>query len=98
VTTNPDAAPSDEARRLTSVLELLPTIAGGGSAPLADKQHLLLVGNPSHPSLQFKKVGEFWSARVGLHHRALAVEREDAMVWVWIGSHDEYDRLLDKND
>ncbi|MGL4514649.1 MAG: hypothetical protein ACRCT8_16290 [Lacipirellulaceae bacterium] len=65
---------------------------------LADKQHRLLVGNLNHPSLQFKKAGGFWSARIGLHHRALAVERDDAMVWVWIGSHDEYDRLLDKND
>jgi hypothetical protein len=65
---------------------------------LADKQHRLLVSNPEHPSLRFKKVGEFWSVRVGIDYRALAVEEQDAMLWVWIGHHSEYDRLLDKND
>ena len=41
---------------------------------LADKNFRLLQRNPRHPSLQFKKVGNLWSARVGLAHRALAVE------------------------
>jgi len=40
---------------------------------LADKQFELLKRNPNHPSLQFKKVGGFWSARVSLSVRALAV-------------------------
>jgi hypothetical protein len=31
--------------------------------------------------------------RVGLAHRALAVEDGEAFLWVWIGSHDDYDRL-----
>ncbi len=50
--------------------------------------------NPRHPSLHFKKVGRFWSARVGLQHRALAVEVEDGLLWFWIGSHADYDRLV----
>lgn len=54
----------------------------------------LLLANPRHPSLHFKKVGKFWSARVGLAHRALAVEDDGDFIWVWIGSHDEYDRLI----
>ena len=33
------------------------------------------------------------SGAVGLHHRALAVEVDDGMLWVWIGTHAEYDRL-----
>jgi len=41
---------------------------------LADKNFRLLQSDPRHPSLQFKKVGTVWSARVGLAHRALAVE------------------------
>jgi hypothetical protein len=41
---------------------------------LADKNYALLKTNPQHPSLQFKKVGRFWSVRVGLRNRALAVE------------------------
>jgi hypothetical protein len=60
---------------------------------LADKRYELLKNDPRHPSLHFKKLGKFWSARVGLHHRALAVEVAGGMLWVWIGSHAEYDRL-----
>lgn len=41
---------------------------------LARKNFELLKQNADHPSLHFKKVGRFWSARVGLNHRALAVE------------------------
>ncbi len=58
---------------------------------LADKNFLLLKGNPRHPSLQFKKVGRYWSIRVGLHYRALATEIDGDMRWHWIGSHDDYD-------
>ena len=54
----------------------------------------LLKGNPRHPSLQFKKLGKFWSARVGLSHRALAIEDGEGFIWVWIGPHDEYERLI----
>ena len=61
---------------------------------LADKSYELLKSDSKHPSLHFKKLGKFWSARVGLHHRALAVEVEDGMLWVWIGTHAEYDRLV----
>jgi len=48
---------------------------------LADKNYELLKENPQHPSLQFKKVGRFWSVRVGLRYRALAVEAEGDLVW-----------------
>jgi hypothetical protein len=61
---------------------------------LADAAFVLLKRDPRHPSLHFKKVGRFWSARVGAHHRALAVEQEGDLLWFWIGRHDEYDRLI----
>lgn len=61
---------------------------------LADLNYELLKQNPTHPSLHFKKVGRFWSVRVGIHYRALAVEIEDGLVWFWIGSHAEYDKLI----
>jgi hypothetical protein len=54
----------------------------------------LLKENPTHPSLHFKKVGKLWSARVGINHRALAVEDGGDFIWVWIGPHDEYRRLI----
>ncbi len=61
---------------------------------LADKNFELLKQNPKHPSLHFKQIGRFWSVRVGLSHRALAIEGEKGLVWFWIGPHDEYERLL----
>jgi len=61
---------------------------------LARQNFELLKLNPSHPSLHFKKVGKYRSARVGLKFRALGVEVEDGVLWFWIGSHAEYDRLL----
>jgi hypothetical protein len=44
--------------------------------------------------LHLKKVGRFWSVRVGLRYRALALEVEDGLLWFWIGSHAEYDALI----
>jgi len=43
------------------------------------------------PPMQF---GRFWSVRVGLYHRSLAVKHGDDMVWFWIGSHADYDKLV----
>jgi hypothetical protein len=62
---------------------------------LADKNFALLKQDPRHPSLHFKKAGHFWSVRVGLRYRALAVEIEDGLLWFWIGSHSEYDQLIE---
>jgi hypothetical protein len=61
---------------------------------LARRNFELLKQNPRHPSLHFKKIGQFWSARVGLSYRVLAVEDGADFIWVWIGTHDEYDRLI----
>lgn len=61
---------------------------------LARKNYALLKANPHHPSLQLKKIGHVWSARVGLHHRALAMEDDEGFIWVWIGTHAEYERLI----
>ncbi len=62
---------------------------------LADKNFKLLRSNPRHPSLQFKPVSSrLWSVRVGLDFRAVAVRRDDDVIWFWIGPHDEYNKLL----
>jgi hypothetical protein len=37
---------------------------------LADRSFERLERNPSHPALRLKKVGRYWSVRVGLHYRA----------------------------
>jgi len=54
---------------------------------LADAAYTRLKQDPRHLSLHFKKVGRFWSARVGGQYRALAVETVNTLVWFWIGSH-----------
>jgi hypothetical protein len=61
---------------------------------VARKNFALLKENSSHPSLRFKKVGAFWSVRAGINYRALAVEDGGDFILVWIGSHDEYRRMI----
>ena len=61
---------------------------------ISRKNFELLKANPSHPSLYFKKVGKFWSVRIGANYRALANEDGEAFIWVWIGTHDEYERMI----
>ena len=61
---------------------------------ISKKNFELLKTNPSHPSLHFKKIGKFWSVRVGINHRSLAVKDGEDFIWIWIGSHDEYERMI----
>ena len=63
---------------------------------LADKNFELLKSNPRHPSLHLKKVEKYWSIRVGKKYRALATETKDGLIWFWIGSHAEYNKLLNQ--
>lgn len=65
-----------------------------GVQGLADKSFSLLKADSRHPSLHFKKVGRFWSARIGLHYRAVAVEAPDGLLWFWIGTHADYDKIV----
>ena len=54
--------------------------------------------NPLHPGLHFKPIaaaGEaLYSVRIGLHWRALGTRDGDDMIWFWIGSHADYDRMV----
>jgi hypothetical protein len=61
---------------------------------LARDNYQLLKENPHHPSLHFKRVGRFWSVRVGASFRALGVDSPGGILWFWIGPHEEYDRLI----
>ncbi len=61
---------------------------------VADKNYELLRADLCHPSLHFKRIGELWSVRAGLHHRALGIEVDDGVMWIWIGTHSEYDKLI----
>ncbi len=61
---------------------------------LADKNFKLLKQDSNHPSLHLKKVSQFWSVRIGRKYRALAVQVEEGLIWFWIGTHSEYDKLV----
>lgn len=63
----------------------------------ARKNYKLWKSNPRHPSVEFKLVGKkspVYSVRVGIGWRALGLKRGNTMLWFWIGSHAEYDRLV----
>ena len=52
--------------------------------------------NPAHPSLQLERLRSdprFWSVRVTQDCRAVAQRFPgDLWVWIWIGSHNDFDR------
>jgi mRNA-degrading endonuclease RelE of RelBE toxin-antitoxin system len=54
--------------------------------------------DPNHPSLQFKSLHAsvpLWSVRVTNSYRAVGVRKtNDEIVWFFIGTHAEYDKLL----
>ena len=53
--------------------------------------------DPWHPSLRFKLVHPnlpIYSARVSKNYRAVGVRNESGIIWFWIGTHADYDKLL----
>ncbi|NEO39575.1 MAG: hypothetical protein F6J90_25875 [Moorea sp. SIOASIH] len=61
----------------------------------ARKAYQIWQQNPFHPSLHFKKVGNnLWSARITRNYRALAIKKGNDYYWIWIGTHDQYQTLL----
>lgn len=84
---------SKRTRRFLALLDRLPSDV----QQLAARAYGQFQADPSHPGLDFKQVsarGPTYSARIGIHYRALAIKQEDAWLRFWIGSHAEYDRLL----
>jgi hypothetical protein len=63
---------------------------------LADKQYERFRQDPFHPSLHLKQVGEVWTVRVGRSHRAIGYREGDIFRWGWIGSHEAYNKLLQR--
>ncbi len=52
--------------------------------------------NPYHPSLHFKQIrpdASVYSVRIGRGYRAIGIWKDDTIVWYWIGSHADYDKL-----
>lgn len=63
----------------------------------ARRSYQLFAENPGHPSLRFKKLAgneRVWSVRINDSFRALAEREGDTVVWFWIGSHNDFDKLF----
>ncbi|MFQ6044536.1 MAG: hypothetical protein ACE5PV_27095 [Candidatus Poribacteria bacterium] len=63
----------------------------------ARRNYKLWKQNPYHPSLEFKEVHPIkpiYSLRVGIGWRALGIMEGDTIIWFWIGSHNNYEKLL----
>jgi hypothetical protein len=55
--------------------------------------------DPSYPSLRFKKVHPelpIYSVRISRNYRAVGQLDGDTVIWFWVGSHADYDRLLEQ--
>ena len=53
--------------------------------------------DPYYPSLQFKCVHEVkpvYSARINIDYRVVGIMNDNEIVWFWIGTHSDYDKLL----
>jgi mRNA-degrading endonuclease RelE of RelBE toxin-antitoxin system len=63
----------------------------------AKEAYQLFRTNPNHPSLHFKQIDpedpSIYSARVGMSYRVVGTRQGDLIVWYWIGTHAEYDKL-----
>ena len=63
----------------------------------ARRAYELFRDHPRHPGLRFKRVHRtepVYSVRVSRGYRAVGVLQGDTITWFWIGSHADYDRLL----
>lgn len=60
----------------------------------AKEAYMVFRSDPLHPSLRFKPLaaGGFYSVRIGRRYRALGRRDATGIVWVWIGSHADFDQ------
>lgn len=82
-------------KRFWSLLRRLPD----QTRARARKAYEQFRADPGHPGLRFKRVDDedpIYSVRIGADHRALGVLKGDTITWFWIGTHDEYERVIDE--
>jgi len=64
---------------------------------IAKKQYQLFSQDPYHASLHFKRVHSskaIYSARINKSYRAVGLLNNNIIIWFWVGSHDDYSKLL----
>ena len=63
----------------------------------AEKNFELWKKNPRHPGLKFEQVHPvkpFYSIRVSQKYRALARKEGDTFFWFWVGTHNDYEKII----
>lgn len=61
----------------------------------ARKAYVKFLENPAHPGLRVERLrsdSRAWSVRITRDYRAVALRRGDDWLWLWIGTHREFDR------
>ena len=65
----------------------------------AKKAYKQFKKDPFYPGLRFKHVHStkpIYSVRINVEYRAVGVQNENEIIWFWIGSHDDYVKLLSR--
>ena len=78
---------------LAAILEVLSKAAPGNTATCRQELQIAQVRLATSP-LHFKQIGNLWSVRVGVSYRALGLDKPEGVVWFWIGTHADYDKLI----
>ena len=63
----------------------------------ARKNYKIWKQDISHPGSDFKQVHPIkpiYSVRIGSGWRALGIKEDNTMIWFWIGSHNDYEKLI----
>jgi hypothetical protein len=63
----------------------------------ARKAYRLFRRDSMHPGLRFKRVHDVkpvYSVRITRGYRAVGIKNNQDIIWFWIGTHDEYERLI----
>lgn len=66
---------------------------------IAKNKFKLWKENHNHQSLRFKQIHsreKIYSLRISSNYRALGVKKDDVLIWFWIGSHTDYDKIIKK--
>mgnify|MGYP006921590641 CR=1 FL=1 len=61
------------------------------------KSHITADFLKAYRSLRFKPIHKtLYSARVTKGYRTLGIRDNDTIIWFWIGSHADYDKLISR--
>ena len=63
----------------------------------AEEAYLQFENDPYYPGLRFKRVHSkqpIYAVRISRDYRALGIQRDNEIIWFWIGSHSDYYKIL----